>query len=322
MSVSALIEAMAVDWRDRRDGDDLRAARARRAGSQTPGASTRSDDDGRGPDRRRRTRERRRRDGGRRRRARRHAAQALGRRAARRRRLRPRRRCARWAWSAPPGRCCGSTSATASTARAARGPSPTHRAHARVLRERRQGGRRGGDHARASTPAFFADAPGRRAARRSPTTGSGQQGRLTEPMCLPAGRDHYEPISLGRRVRADRRARCARSTIPTRRSSTPRAAPATRPRSSTSCSCARFGTNNLPDCSNMCHESSGVGAGRDDRRRQGHGHARRLRRTPTLIVVVGQNPGTNHPRMLTALRAGQAQRRAASSRSTRCPRPG
>ena len=61
-----------------------------------------------------------------------------------------------------------------------------------------------------------------------------------------------------------------------------------------------FGTNNLPDCSNMCHESSGaaltetIGVGKgsvtlDDI------HA------ADLILVVGQNPGTNHPRMLTAL---------------------
>ena len=85
---------------------------------------------------------------------------------------------------------------------------------------------------------------------------------------------------------------------------------------------AAFGTNNLPDCSNMCHESSGIGADRDDRHRQGHASAGGLRRRPTLIFVVGQNPGTNHPRMLTALESGQAERRARSSRSTRCPRPG
>ena len=43
----------------------------------------------------------------------------------------------------------------------------------------------------------------------------------------------------------------------------------------------QFGTNNLPDCSNMCHESSGIGADGDDRRRQGDGHARGLRAAPT-----------------------------------------
>ncbi len=61
-----------------------------------------------------------------------------------------------------------------------------------------------------------------------------------------------------------------------------------------------FGTNNLPDCSNMCHESSGraladtIGIGKgsvtiDDVEEAG------------LIIIAGQNPGTNHPRMLTSL---------------------
>ena len=74
--------------------------------------------------------------------------------------------------------------------------------------------------------------------------------------CCAPRRDHYEPIAWDDAFAliADelQRAGVAR----TRRSSTPRAAPATRPRSSTSCSSAQFGTNNLPDCSNMCHEST------------------------------------------------------------------
>ncbi|MBL6883377.1 MAG: FdhF/YdeP family oxidoreductase [Candidatus Thalassarchaeum sp.] len=63
----------------------------------------------------------------------------------------------------------------------------------------------------------------------------------------------------------------------------------------------RFGTNNLPDCSNMCHESSGValtesiGIGKGTVTLEDFNSA-------DLIIVVGQNPGTNHPRMLTALR--------------------
>ena len=62
-----------------------------------------------------------------------------------------------------------------------------------------------------------------------------------------------------------------------------------------------FGTNNLPDCSNMCHESSGfalsdsIGIGKGTVKLQDFNSAE-------LIMVVGQNPGTNHPRMLTALR--------------------
>lgn len=62
----------------------------------------------------------------------------------------------------------------------------------------------------------------------------------------------------------------------------------------------QFGTNNLPDCSNMCHESSGSALGETIGVSKG---------TVTLedfnlaqaIFVIGQNPGTNHPRMLAAL---------------------
>jgi molybdopterin-dependent oxidoreductase alpha subunit len=61
-----------------------------------------------------------------------------------------------------------------------------------------------------------------------------------------------------------------------------------------------YGTNNLPDCSNLCHESSGaalgptIGIGKGTVTLDDFDHA-------DVIVVIGQNPGTNHPRMLTAL---------------------
>ena len=69
-----------------------------------------------------------------------------------------------------------------------------------------------------------------------------------------------------------------------------------------------FGTNNFPDCSNMCHEPSGLGL----KASVGVGKG-----TVTLddfeqadcILIFGQNPGTNHPRMLGELRA--AARRGA-----------
>jgi molybdopterin-dependent oxidoreductase alpha subunit len=66
-----------------------------------------------------------------------------------------------------------------------------------------------------------------------------------------------------------------------------------------------YGTNNLPDCSNMCHESTGValaeviGIGKGSVRLHDVHHA-------DLVVVSGQNPGTNHPRMLTALETAKA----------------
>ena len=61
-----------------------------------------------------------------------------------------------------------------------------------------------------------------------------------------------------------------------------------------------FGTNNLPDCSNMCHESSGValneslGIGKGSVKLEDFYEAE-------AILIIGQNPGTNHPRMLKAL---------------------
>ena len=70
-----------------------------------------------------------------------------------------------------------------------------------------------------------------------------------------------------------------------------------------------FGTNNFPDCSNMCHESSGValsemiGVGKGTVTLADFDDAE-------LILVVGQNPGTNHPRMLTTLR--EAAKRGAT----------
>jgi anaerobic selenocysteine-containing dehydrogenase len=81
-----------------------------------------------------------------------------------------------------------------------------------------------------------------------------------------------------------------------------------------------FGTNNLPDCSNMCHESSGEGL----RETIGVGKG-----TVTLddfaladaIFILGQNPGTNHPRMLPALQAA-ARRGCKSSASIRLPEAG
>jgi formate dehydrogenase major subunit len=61
-----------------------------------------------------------------------------------------------------------------------------------------------------------------------------------------------------------------------------------------------FGTNNLPDCSNMCHESSGVALAEVIGIGKGSVSLEDIHDSE-LIVVVGQNPGTNHPRMLSAL---------------------
>ncbi|MGH3239786.1 MAG: FdhF/YdeP family oxidoreductase [Spirillospora sp.] len=127
----------------------------------------------------------------------------------------------------------------------------------------------------------------------------GQQGRLTEPMLKRAGSEHYEPVPW------DEAFRLLASEL-TALDSPDEAVFYTSGRTSNEAAFAyqlfvrAFGTNNLPDCSNMCHESSGsalsetIGIGKgsvllDDLHQA------------DLIFVVGQNPGTNHPRMLSAL---------------------
>ncbi|GAB3268001.1 FdhF/YdeP family oxidoreductase [Arthrobacter pigmenti] len=127
----------------------------------------------------------------------------------------------------------------------------------------------------------------------------GQQGRLTEPVYKPAGEDHYKPVSwadafsiIGKKLNS--------------LDSPNEAAFYTSGRTSNEAAFAyqlfvrAYGTNNLPDCSNMCHESSGwamgqtIGVGKATVTYKDYEQA-------DLIIIMGQNPGTNHPRMLTAL---------------------
>ncbi|MGH9874579.1 MAG: FdhF/YdeP family oxidoreductase [Pyrinomonadaceae bacterium] len=127
----------------------------------------------------------------------------------------------------------------------------------------------------------------------------GKQGRITNPMVLRRGATNYEAISWD-----DAFALIARELNSL---STPdEAIFYTSGRTSNEAAflyqlfVRLFGTNNLPDCSNMCHESSGSALGETIGVGKG---------TVTLedfdlaqaIFVIGQNPGTNHPRMLTAL---------------------
>ncbi|HWH97687.1 MAG TPA: FdhF/YdeP family oxidoreductase, partial [Pseudolysinimonas sp.] len=127
----------------------------------------------------------------------------------------------------------------------------------------------------------------------------GQQGRLTEPVHKPAGSDHYEPISWERAFEIV----AARLNA---LSSPDEAVFYTSGRTANETAflyqlfVRAFGTNNLPDCSNMCHESTGtamgetLGVGKSTIRYDDFGLA-------DLVIVMGQNPGTNHPRMLGAL---------------------
>ncbi|HEX4245842.1 MAG TPA: FdhF/YdeP family oxidoreductase [Acidimicrobiales bacterium] len=127
----------------------------------------------------------------------------------------------------------------------------------------------------------------------------GEQGRLVEPVYKPAGSDHYRPIGWDGAfaiVAAELNAL----------DSPDQATFYTSGRTSNEAAYAYqlfvrcFGTNNLPDCSNMCHESTSVsmaetiGLGKSTITYPDFAQA-------DLIVIMGQNPGTNHPRMLTAL---------------------
>ncbi|MEU9983368.1 FdhF/YdeP family oxidoreductase [Streptomyces sp. NPDC050856] len=153
------------------------------------------------------------------------------------------------------------------------------------------------------TPGFFAAHPVADLADRSGYW-LGQQGRITHPMYLAEGSDRYEPVTW-------ERAFGIVAEELTALGSPDEAVFYTSGRTSNEAAfllqlfAREFGTNNLPDCSNMCHESSGsaltetIGVGK------GSVSLEDLHRAD-LIIVAGQNPGTNHPRMLSALEKAKA----------------
>ncbi|MCW2502677.1 MAG: hypothetical protein JWO79_961 [Actinomycetia bacterium] len=126
----------------------------------------------------------------------------------------------------------------------------------------------------------------------------GQQGRLTEPMVKHPGEHHYHPIGWD--------AAFALIATHLRGRKPDEAIFYTSGRTSNEAAflyqlfARAYGTNNLPDCSNMCHESSGVALTETIGVGKGSVTLDDIH-TADLLVVVGQNPGTNHPRMLTAL---------------------
>ncbi|WP_345384926.1 FdhF/YdeP family oxidoreductase, partial [Pseudonocardia yuanmonensis] len=126
-----------------------------------------------------------------------------------------------------------------------------------------------------------------------------RQGRLVEPMVRRAGADHYQPISW-----EDAFALVAEHLQALE--SPDEALFYTSGRASNEAAfvyqlfARAFGTNNLPDCSNMCHESTSVGLARTIGIGKGSVSLQDLHEAD-LIVISGQNPGTNHPRMLSAL---------------------
>ena len=156
---------------------------------------------------------------------------------------------------------------------------------------------------RVITPEFFARHSVADLAAR-PEYWLSQQGRLTHPMVLRPGATHYRQIGWDD----------AYGLIADHLRDLPDPDAAvfyTSGRTSNEAAflyqlmVRSFGTNNLPDCSNMCHESSGtalmesIGVGKGSVTVEDIEHA-------DLIVIAGQNPGTNHPRMLSVLEKAKA----------------
>lgn len=156
---------------------------------------------------------------------------------------------------------------------------------------------------RTVTPEFFAEHPIPELARHTDFW-LGQQGRLTHPMVVRPGSDRYEPIAWDDAYRL--------IVEHLRNLDSPdEAVFYTSGRTSNEAAflyqllIRSFGTNNMPDCSNMCHESSGsaltetIGIGK------GSVSVPDLEQAD-LILIAGQNPGTNHPRMLSTLEKAKA----------------
>ncbi|MGD6756842.1 FdhF/YdeP family oxidoreductase [Streptomyces sp. BH105] len=148
------------------------------------------------------------------------------------------------------------------------------------------------------TRAFFAEHPVSELAERSDYW-LNQQGRLTEPMVKRPDSDHYEPIgwdeALG--LLADD---LNGLDSPDEALFYTSGRLANEPAFLLQLFARAFGTNNLPDCSNLCHESSGSALNETLGIGKGSVSLDDLHNSD-LVFVVGQNPGTNHPRMLTAL---------------------
>jgi molybdopterin-dependent oxidoreductase alpha subunit len=132
----------------------------------------------------------------------------------------------------------------------------------------------------------------------------GQQGRLSHPMVLRPGTTHYEPIAW-------QEAFALVAENLNQLSSPDQAVFYTSGRSSNEAAflyqlfVKAFGTNNLPDCSNMCHESSGVALSETLGLGKGSVTLEDFEKAE-VIIIMGQNPGTNHPRMLSSLEKAKA----------------
>ncbi len=125
------------------------------------------------------------------------------------------------------------------------------------------------------------------------------QGRLTEPVVLGKGATHYEPISW------DGAFKMIAGELNSL-ASPDEAIFYTSGRTSNEAAflyqlfVRQFGTNNLPDCSNMCHESSGIALSETIGLGKASVRLSDFKKTD-LVIVIGQNPGSNAPRMMSSL---------------------
>ncbi|MEM1122412.1 MAG: FdhF/YdeP family oxidoreductase, partial [Bacteroidota bacterium] len=127
----------------------------------------------------------------------------------------------------------------------------------------------------------------------------GKTGRITHPMILRKGATHYEPISWEATFQ-----QIAKKL--NQLDSPDEAVFYTSGRTSNEAAflyqlfVRQFGTNNMPDCSNMCHETTGMGLSNTIGIGKGTVKLEDFY-VADLVIIMGQNPGTNHPRMLSAL---------------------
>ncbi len=132
----------------------------------------------------------------------------------------------------------------------------------------------------------------------------GRKGRIGEPVYLAKGATHYQSITWDE-------ASDKIGTVLNSLASPDEAVFYTSGRTSNEAAflyqlfVREYGTNNLPDCSNMCHESSGVALGESLGIGKGSVKLEDFYEAE-VIMILGQNPGTNHPRMLTALQRAKA----------------
>ena len=125
------------------------------------------------------------------------------------------------------------------------------------------------------------------------------QGRITEPVFLAEGATHYTPVTW------EKAFQILRDELNSLQSPD-EAVFYTSGRTSNEAAflyqlfVRNFGTNNLPDCSNMCHESTSVALTEATGLGKASVNLEDLENTD-LIIIIGQNPGTNAPRMLNSL---------------------